>query len=111
MQKMGKAPTKFAVKHLNPTEVLKEKYRQDELYRLNVWRAGKIRGGAYNPSNSYDNVLVANLDEDSQDDQSWIDSGTHIWEYKLLTELTELVNNAKFKFTVFSSRIQSRTES
>ncbi|KAH9886601.1 S-adenosyl-L-methionine-dependent methyltransferase [Xylariomycetidae sp. FL2044] len=72
MRKMGKAPAEFAVEHLNPTEVLKEKYRQDELYRLNVWRGGKIRGGAYNPSNPYDNALVANLDDDSQDDQSWI---------------------------------------
>ncbi|KAH9893095.1 hypothetical protein F4778DRAFT_784552 [Xylariomycetidae sp. FL2044] len=55
-----------------PKTVSKEEYRQDELYRLNIWRGGKIRGGAYNPSNPYDNALVANLDDDSEDDQSWI---------------------------------------
>ncbi|KAI1499220.1 S-adenosyl-L-methionine-dependent methyltransferase [Biscogniauxia marginata] len=55
-------PLEYTVKHISYDEVPKERFRVLELHRLNNWRGGKIRGGAFNPSPVQTNGFVVNVD-------------------------------------------------
>ncbi|KAI5917826.1 S-adenosyl-L-methionine-dependent methyltransferase [Camillea tinctor] len=71
-----RAPLEYIVEHISCHEVPKERFRVLEDRRLNHWRGGKVRGGAFTPSQADFNEFVVDIDtpEDAVDQypESWI---------------------------------------
>ncbi|CAJ2504751.1 Uu.00g121450.m01.CDS01 [Anthostomella pinea] len=57
-------PVEFILEHVREDEVPRSRFRLPPATRLNDWRGGKVRGGAYNPQEPNDTQVVINLDGD-----------------------------------------------
>ncbi|KAI0477104.1 S-adenosyl-L-methionine-dependent methyltransferase [Xylariaceae sp. FL0804] len=60
----GRAPVEFALQHVGEDEVARDRFRVPQIHRLNCWRGGKVRGGAYDPAQPFKQDFVVDLDDD-----------------------------------------------
>ncbi|KAI1388065.1 S-adenosyl-L-methionine-dependent methyltransferase [Hypoxylon trugodes] len=61
----NKPPTELVVARVIQREVIKDKFRTDDLCLMNVWRGGNVRGGSYIPDEPGSSRLTVDLDESS----------------------------------------------